>query len=79
MAAKVARIPQPTQAECECLTKETWADANPSMDTAGHQSLLEELDARQEEVLLQLDELAARLDRVLQDCQSLRGVTADAA
>lgn len=44
------------------------------MDTASQQSLLEELDARQDEVLSQLDELAAKLDRVLADCQSLRGI-----
>jgi hypothetical protein len=49
------------------------------MDTAGHLSLLEELDARQDEALAQLDELAARIDRVLQDCQSLRGISAEAA
>jgi hypothetical protein len=41
--------------------------------------LLEELDARQDEVLLQLDELATRLERVLQDCQSIRGISAEAA
>lgn len=49
------------------------------MDTAGQLSLLEELDARQEEVLQQLDELAARIDRVLQDCQSIRGISAETA
>jgi hypothetical protein len=49
------------------------------MDTAGQLSLLEDLDARQDEVLQQLDELAARIDRVLQDCQSIRGISAEAA
>lgn len=49
------------------------------MDTVAHQSLLEELDARQDELLQQLDDLAAKIDRVLNDCQSLRGITAEAA
>lgn len=49
------------------------------MDTASHQSLLEELDARQDEVLQQLDDLAGRIDRLLVECQSLRGTPAEAA
>ncbi|MGI8979168.1 MAG: hypothetical protein ACR2FY_08080 [Pirellulaceae bacterium] len=32
------------------------------------QSLLEELDARQNEILDQLDELNARIERVLKEC-----------
>lgn len=45
------------------------------MDTVSQQSLLEELDARQDEVLQQLDDLAAKLDRVLLEYQSLRGLS----
>ena len=40
------------------------------MSTASNssQSLLEELDARQNEILDQLEELNARIERVLKDC-----------
>ena len=41
-----------------------------AMSTASNssQSLLEELDARQNEILDQLDELNARIERVLREC-----------
>jgi len=44
------------------------------MSTASNssQSLLEELDARQNEILDQLDELNARIERVLKECTSTK-------
>jgi hypothetical protein len=39
-----------------------------STASTSSQSLLEELDARQNEILDQLDELNARIERVLKDC-----------
>jgi hypothetical protein len=42
------------------------------MSTASNssQSLLEELDTRQDEILAQLEELNARVERVLRECLS---------
>ena len=39
-----------------------------SAASTSSQSLLEELDARQDEILAQLEELNARIERVLKDC-----------
>ena len=39
-----------------------------SAASTSSQSLLEELDARQDEILAQLEELNARIERVLKEC-----------
>lgn len=37
-------------------------------ENSSEQSLLEDLDARQDEILAALDELNARIERLLNDC-----------
>lgn len=39
-----------------------------STASTSSQSLLEELDSRQDEILAQLEELNARIERVLKEC-----------
>lgn len=46
---------------------------------ANPMTLLEELDVRQEEVLAQLDDLNAKIERLLLECSSTRGQDAEAA
>lgn len=41
-------------------------------DAASEQSLLEDLDARQDQILEALDELNARVERLLNECLSGR-------
>jgi hypothetical protein len=45
-----------------------------AMNDAPGQSLLEELDARQDELLIELDRLNARLERVIAECSAWRGM-----
>lgn len=44
-----------------------------STASTSSQSLLEELDARQNEILDQLEELNARIERVLKECLPAKG------
>lgn len=47
------------------------------MNDLPHQSLLEELDARQDELLAELDRLNQRLEQVIRESAILRGPAAD--
>jgi hypothetical protein len=47
------------------------------MNDLPHQSLLEELDARQDELLAELDRLNQRLEQVIRESSSLRVLSAD--
>jgi hypothetical protein len=47
------------------------------MNELPHQSLLEELDARQDELLAELDRLNQRLEQVIRESTILRGPSAD--
>ena len=47
------------------------------MNDLPHQSLLEELDARQDELLAELDQLNQRLEQAIRESLVLRGPSAD--
>ena len=47
------------------------------MNDAPRQSLLQELDARQDELLEELERLNERIEQVLQECVAWRGPMAD--
>ena len=61
------------QAECRAEVPTPFGLSAMSTASTSSQSLLEELDARQNEILDQLEELNARIERVLKECLPAKG------